>query len=87
MVFLDIAVTAVNLNGLIRGTDSQFGSKKLCHGDFFGKRFATVFQPGGAMNQKTSGINFRSHVGQLVLDGLKVTDGRSELLALSGIFQ
>ena len=50
-------------------------------------RCPLILHPRGAIGQQARGVDLRRHVGQLVLDGLKLRDGPAELLALLGILQ
>ena len=47
---------------------------------------ALIGEPGGLIGEQARGFDFRGHVGQLELDGLKIGDGLAELLALLGVF-
>ena len=45
-----------------------------------------IGEPGGLIDQQTGGFDFRRHIGELELNGLKFADGLAELLALLGVF-
>ena len=56
--------------------------EKLRDGRFHGKSCAGVLFPRRFAHQKTRGVNFRGHVREHELNGLKIGDGMAEGLAL-----
>src|ERR1700676_2349729 len=86
-IFAAVAIAAVNLHRFVGGARGHFGCEKLGDGSFHGETRTTVLLPGGLAHQEAGGINFRGHIGQHELNGLKVGNGMAKSRALPRVFQ
>src|ERR1700688_1121310 len=85
-VVLDEAVAAMDLHAFVGDAGRGFAGEELGHAGF--AREADIFligKPRSLINEQARGLHFRGHVGELELDGLELTDGLAELLALFGV--
>ena len=85
-IVFDEAVAAVDLDALVGDADSDFAGEEFGHAGFAGEaHIFLIGEPGGLIDEQTSGFDLRGHVGEFELDGLKIGDGFAELLALLGV--
>src|SRR5580700_3520228 len=86
-IVLGETVTAVDLHRLVGGAHRNFGSKQFGHGRLLGDALPVILHPTGAIREQARGVDLSGHVGELVLNGLKLRDGPAELDALLGVFE
>ena len=82
----------MNLHRFVGHAHGHFSRVELGHAGLAGdarvvvaRGDGAVGEPCGAIRQQARGFDFRGHIGELELDGLKFGDGLAELLALLGI--
>src|SRR2546429_615631 len=79
----DVAVAAVQLQGLVADHEAGIGDKALGHGAVGGGVARTGIELGGGQaHHLARGHEFGGHVGQLELQRLEAGNGLAELLAL-----
>ena len=85
-VFLDVAVAAVDLDGLGGDAVDHLRGKALGHGGGHGAVLAALLHVGGVEHQQPGSFHIHGHVGDDPLQALELGDGLTELLALLGVF-
>ena len=81
-IVLEVAVAAVNLNGLIADVEAVFGGKQLCHAAQSDQVFVFVFEgQRGVSHHETGGHQLGRHVGQLKLQMLELVQRFVELFS------
>src|SRR6266542_4034870 len=79
---------AVNLHGIIDYATGCFRGIKLCLACFTtNARGPAVFQMGGAVDQKSGGVELRNHVREFLLNKLMFHEQTAKLFATSCIAQ
>ena len=86
-IILDEAVAAVDLHRFVGDAHRDLAREQLRHRRFLGDALALILHPRRAIGEQARGFDLGGHVGELVLDGLKLGDRPAELLALLGILE
>ena len=87
-IILQIAITAMNLQRLIGNIETSIGDKAFCHCRFTGLfSLAFIKRFGRFIKHQPRRFQIGRHICQFKLNGLKLSDGLTELLAGFGIFQ
>ena len=73
---------AVNLDGQIRHFKGLLRTKDLTHGRLLPNVLTRVGFGSSRQNHAPPRINLNGHVGEHMLDGLKIPNGPTELLAV-----
>ena len=84
---LSSSVIIPSLNAFVCHSHGNFAGVEFRHRRLGGCLHALILHPYGAIGQKPRGFDFRSHVGKLELDGLKIRDRSSELFPLLRVLQ
>jgi len=82
---LDVAVAAVDLDGLSRDVDGHLGREELCHRGFRLERPPVLAVLPCVVHREARVMDLGRHVGDLELDGLEAFDGSSELPSLGDV--
>src|SRR6202041_1624942 len=85
-VFAGVAVAAVNLDGFVGDAGGHFAGEKLGDSGVHAEASASVLFPGGFADEEAGGVDFRGHVREHELDGLKLRNGMAEGEALLRVF-
>src|SRR5580704_11089980 len=81
-VFAAVAVAAMNLNRFMRDARGHLAGKKFRDGRFHRKTCTGILFPGRTEDEQASRFDFRGHIREHELNGLKIGDGMAEGLAL-----
>ncbi len=83
--FLDVSISAKDLDTFVRNTVGHLRGIKFCLGRHLCGRFSHLTHLGRTMGQKTGSIDLSLHIGNHPLDGLKSGNRFSKLMTLFGI--
>ena len=84
-IVLDVAITTVNLDGLVRHAAAHLGAVELGQAGGLAVGQVRVLQVGGLLDEQAGGLDLHLHVRQLEADGLMLDEGLAEGVALLGI--
>src|SRR3989449_8983438 len=82
-----VAIAAVQLDGLGRGTHAQLGGVQLRHRGLALEGVTRLFEPRGVVDQVLGRLDFRRHVGEREMDSLEARDCLAELLPRRRVLQ
>src|SRR5262249_26876605 len=85
LVLADVAVAAVDLDGVGRHLHRGLSGEVFRHGRRLHVRLARILERRGPQREQPRALDGRGHVGQHPLDHLVLTDGDAERLAFAGI--
>src|SRR5580700_4545281 len=85
-IFAAVAVAAVDLDGFVGDAGGHFAGEEFGDGGVHAEAGAGVLLPGGFADKQARCVDFRGHIGEHELDGLKLGDRMAESQALLGIF-
>ena len=85
VVFVGVAVGAVNLHSIHGGLERRFRGKELCHGGFPGVPDAHVLHPPNPVVEQPGDVQVHGHLGDHLLHELELPDFLSKRHAGVGI--
>jgi hypothetical protein len=86
-IFAAVAIAAVDLDGFVGDAGGHFAGEEFGDGGVHAIARASVLLPGGFADEEARGVDFRGHVREHKLNGLKLRDGMAKGETLFGIFQ